>query len=585
MLNYENGLKQLFVSGDTTLKEILKIQTEASKNGLPPGIVLLVDENTILQGIITDGDVRRGILKHGHLDIKAKDIANRKPITFKNDMSFTQIIEQIPDRLESTHFEGKKFLSRIILVDEENRPSRLVEYQRLWEQRVATHRHVAIIGMGYVGLTLAIELARSGFYVTGVDVDGGRVRLLKSGVSYVHERGIDELLNEHMGKNFFVSTALPERADVYIVAVGTPVQREEGKKIPEPTLSILEDAASMVAGKLRHGNLVVLRSTVPIGCTRTKVLPILERISGLQGGIDFHLSFAPERTAEGNALEELRSLPQLVGGLNKDSVEATVALFRELTATIVRVESLESAEFAKLINNCFRDFVFSFSNQMSQIASRFNLDIVEVIKAANKGYPRDTVPLPSPGVGGPCLTKDPYILASSIFNKMDDQLLSEHGRRINESMVDFVVSSVCDQLSDLGKNIKDCSVLICGLAFKGHPETGDLRNSVSIEIALKMKSLAGSIYGHDYVARGEEISEFGITPVELPDGARNIDAILFLNNHRKYAALNIFELMRELKSPGVLYDGWHLFEPADVCASCPCVYMGLGMVRSSVDER
>ena len=128
------------------------------------------------------------------------------------------------------------------------------------------------------------------------------------------------------------------------------------------------------------------------------------------------MSFAPERTAEGNALKELRSLPQIIGGIDKDSVDATAAIFRDITPIIVKVESLEAAEMVKLMNNSFRDYVFAFSNHISQIASKYNINVFDVINATNKNYPRNPIPLPSPGVGGPCLTKDPYIFASVTDN-------------------------------------------------------------------------------------------------------------------------------------------------------------------------
>ena len=140
----------------------------------------------------------------------------------------------------------------------------------------------------------------------------------------------------------------------------------------------------------------------------------MKKKSGLKCGIDFHFSFAPERTAEGKAIIELKTLPQIIGGINKDSVNATSAIFRDVTSSNIIVDSLESAEMVKLLNNSFRDYIFAFANKVSQIASNFNIDIVKTIRAANEGYIRDPIPLPSPGVGGPCLTKDPHIFASTL---------------------------------------------------------------------------------------------------------------------------------------------------------------------------
>lgn len=561
--------------------EVLARQAGSADRGLPAGIVVVVDGDGTVRGIVTDGDIRRTVLEKGSFDIVAEDAMTTNPISFPEGSSFQEILRRLPDELESRHRRSRRFLGKILLVDACNRPVRILDYHQLWEQRVATHRHIVVIGLGYVGLTLALELAEEGLRVTGVDMDESKVQSLASGQSHVHELGINELLCEQLRGSFSVSVEIPSDGDVFIVAVGTPVKFIPGEKAATPQLDILKNAIGMLAERLNRGSLVILRSTVPIGCTRNVVLPLLEEKTGMTGGRDFHLAFAPERTAEGKALEELRSLPQLIGGLNEDSVEATVALFRELTPTIVRLESLEAVEMAKLINNSFRDLVFSFANRMSQIAAEFNLDVVEVIRSANRGYPRDTVPLPSPGVGGPCLTKDPYILASSTSQQLGTDLF-EHGRLINESMHDMVADSVVEQLEALGKDPADCSVLVCGLAFKGHPETGDLRNSCSVEIADILKGAVKKVYGHDPVASAEDIAEFGIEPVGMPEGLDNMDAVMFLNNHPLYSKLNVFALVRVLKAPGIVYDGWHVFRPDEVLSVCPCVYMGLGMHRSSV---
>jgi len=271
--------------------------------------------------------------------------------------------------------------------------------------------------------------------------------------------------------------------------------------------------------------------------------------------------------------------------VNSDSVEATVALFRELTPTIVRVESLEAAEMAKLINNAFRDLIFAFSNHVAHVATHFNIDVTEVIRAANRGYPRDPVPLPSPGVGGPCLTKDPYILDSVARRAGIGPTLFALGRAVNESIHERVADDVVAQLRKVGKDPMKCTVLLCGLAFKGDPETADLRNSSALEIAGHLRGKVGALRGHDPVADAAQIQAAGITPVDLPDGFHGADAVLFLNNHRSYKKIDVYSMMRSVAAPGVLYDGWQHFRAENVLEVCPCVYMGHGFARTSVGER
>ena len=583
MLTKTTSLEPICVAADATLLDVLQQSDAAVKNGLPAGISLVVDNDGRLLGTITDGDIRRASLQHRSFDIPAGDVMNTDPIFFSENFSYREILEALPAALKKRGRNSKKFLSKVILVDEDRRPTRIVEYHQLWEQRVANHRHVVILGLGYVGFTLALVLADRGFRTTGFDIDEKRINKLNEGESYVHERGLDELFKRQLKKNFFASSEFPEDGDVYIISVGTPVRKASAEEpYPLPDLTALQKAAASVGQRLKRGNLVILRSTVPVGTTREVVLPILEKESGLTGGEDFHLSFAPERTAEGKAVKELRELPQIIGGINEESVEATAALFRDLTPTIVRVKSIEQAEIAKLLNNSFRDLIFSFANQVAQIASFYNVDIVETIKAANQGYPRDPIPLPSPGVGGACLTKDPYIFSSVADRNGFGATLFNHGREVNESMMPFVVERVLKQLEAVGKDPAKSTLLVCGLAFKGEPETGDIRNSTSIEIAQILMEKVSKVYGHDPIAEKEEVLAEGLIPVDLEAGLKKADAVLFLNNHRYYEKLDLEEMIASVKAPAIIFDGWKIFNTDDVLHSGPCIYMGLSFTASSI---
>ena len=574
---------ELFVSPESDLKEVLTVQARATQFGLPAGIALVVDDQQKLLGTISDGDIRRNLIEHHSLNLKARQLMNTEPITFPEGMSFRHLLETLPNELANRGRRSTKFLSKIIFVNKEGSPTRVLDYHQLWEQRVATHRHIVVVGLGYVGLTLALVLADVGYLVTGVDVDVERVMALEAGRSYVHEVGLPELLREHLGKNFRVSTELPDDGDVFVISVGTPVVPVNPGENPQPSLNALASSAEAIGAKLKVGNLVVLRSTVPIGTSREYMVERLEKISGLQCGSDFHLAFAPERTAEGKAIQELRSLPQIIGGFNEDSMESTAALFREMTPTIVRVGSLEAAEMAKLINNSFRDLIFGYANYVSQIAEAYNLDIHEVIRAANQGYVRDPVPLPSPGVGGPCLTKDPYIFAHVAKKHLPDYTLFEAGRQANEAMHTSVQRRVLEQLKATGKDPQDCKVLVCGLAFKGHPETGDIRNSTSLDILELLRPQVGSILGYDPVATPAELAEFGIVPAgELPEGFQGMDAVLFLNNHRDFTKLDVFAMVRSMNPNPVIFDGWNLFHEQDILKAAPAIYLGLSHKISSV---
>ena len=580
MNHITNTVSSICCGPQTSLFEIYRLFDNAAKNNVPSGIALVTDENGKLLGTVTEGDIRRALLKHSTLDLKAGEIMQQNPITFNEGLSIQDILEKLPLELKARNRKSSKYLSKIIFVNAKGQPTRVLDYHQLWEQKVASHRHLVVVGLGYVGLTMAVVMADAGFLVTGVEVDDTRYSMLQKGESYIHEVGLPELLKEQIGRNFFVSKELPDDGDVFIISVGTPVVKmADGKK--RPIMDYLDDACEKIAGKLKRGHLVILRSTVPIGTCRRHVKAKLEEKSGLVCGVDFHLSFAPERTAEGKALKELRSLPQIIGGYNNDSLEATAAVFRDITPTIVKVESLESAEMAKLINNSFRDYVFAYSNQMARIASKFNINIAGVIKAANDGYPRDPVPLPSPGVGGPCLTKDPHIFASVAEQFDFDGDIFIKGRTINESMHEHAFEAVMQQLEATGKNPADCNILVCGLAFKGNPETGDIRNSSAVEIALLFKDKVKEVYGYDAVVVKEEIEEYGIRSVSLPAAFKDMDVVMFLNNHKSFEKINVFEMVRTMNENPIVYDGWNLFRDEDILSARPCTYMGLSYVKST----
>jgi UDP-N-acetyl-D-mannosaminuronic acid dehydrogenase len=575
------NLDKLFISADTELPVLLTQLDQTPKFDVPGGILLVVNAEGKLEGSITDGDIRRALINNGSLNIQARDIMVRNPITFPDSYSIQDILAGISMELEKRQRKSKRFLSKIILVDDGNRPTRVLDYHQLWEQRVAMHRHLCVVGLGYVGLTLALVLADQGYLVTGVDNDPGRIASLENGDSYIHELGLHELLREQLNRNFIVSNSIPEGADVFIISVGTPLDKDPSKS-KMPSLRFLADAVDAVAKQLKPGNLVVLRSTVPVGTCRDFVKAQLEQKTGFVCGLDFHLSFAPERTAEGKALKELRSLPQIIGGFNGDSVEATAAIFREVTPTIVKVNSLEEAEMAKLINNSFRDYIFGYANQMARIASHFNINIVDVIRAANEGYPRDPVPLPSPGVGGPCLTKDPYIFAHVADSAKVGGDIFRNAREINVSMHGHVVDSVLGQLKKMGKKVSLSKILLCGLSFKGYPETGDLRDSTSVDIAKLFQSHTSNVYGYDAVARAEEIHALGIKPVTLPRGFDDMDVVLFLNNHKSFEKVDVFGMVRAMNKFPIVYDAWDLFREEDVLNVKPSIYMGLSFAKSSV---
>jgi nucleotide sugar dehydrogenase len=467
-----------------------------------------------------------------------------------------QVLDAIPARLKEKGRYRHGVLEKVILVDDENRPTRVVEFFDLWRNQDARQKRVAIVGLGYVGLTLAVALAEAGISVVGVDNEADVIQLLGQGSPHIHEAGLEPLLRHHLGVNLSLTVDVPDDADVYVLSVPTPLGADQ-----QANLTFLRSAAASVGRHLAYGDLVAIRSTVPLGTTRSIVRPILEEASGLQCGRDFSLAFAPERTIAGRAIAELRSLPQIVGGFDQHAVDVTASLFRELTPSIITMPSLEEAEMVKLLNNTFRDLTFAFANEVAGICEHYALDANRVIRAANDGYPRSRIPFPSPGVGGSCLTKDPYMLADAARQAGLPSSLALLGRQVNEEMPARLVRRICEALQRLGKNPGECRFFILGFAFKGEPETSDMRHSPTLDVLSLLVPLAGEIRGYDPVVTPERIAALGVRPCSIEEGFRDADCAIVMTNHRDFAALDVYACLERMNRPAVCCDWWEMLSP------------------------
>lgn len=434
-------------------------------------------------------------------------------------------------------------------------------------------KKICVLGLGYVGLTLAVTLADVGFEVFGYEVNPRIVGLLKGAKSHFYEVGIQRMLHYHVGQNLKIVDAIDEvNADVYIITVGTPVDKQT--KLPK--IDDLKRATGQVASRLKKGDLVVVRSTVPIGASRGIILPILEKETGLKIGEDFFLVCAPERTVEGKALRELRELPQLIGGYNKKSTDIAARMFRRTTHTIIDLGVLEGAEICKLMDNSYRDLLFGYTNQMALLAEKVGVDFNKLAKSANYGYDRNRIPLPSPGVGGACLSKDPHILAHVCEKIGVDNTIFSASRKINEEMPAHVVNRVKEKLTGLGKNLDNAKVFILGFAFKGKPETSDMRDSPTIDLVEILKQSNCELVGMDPLVSREEIEGLGVKVVSVEEGFKGADVVIIMTNHPAFSDLDLPELFKTVNTPFVFFDGWQIFDPNYVSSHPGIVSLGVG---------
>ena len=435
---------------------------------------------------------------------------------------------------------------------------------------------VCVMGMGYVGLTLSVVLAEVGYDVWGVDINNEIVNKLNKGEPHFFEKNLAVRLKHQLKekKLHFVTKAPDIFFSVIIISVATPLKK--GTKVPN--LSYIDQVFDDVAQLIQPGCLVCMRSTVPVGMTRSKVLPILEEKTGLKAGKGFHLAFTPERTIEGKALEELRENPQVIGALTEKGTEKAASFFLRITPTVVNVSSIEVAEFAKIIDNSFRDVCFSFANEMALISEHLGLDVYEVIHAANVNYPRNNIPVPSPGVGGACLSKDPHILID--FSKKSGyhpNLIAE-ARRINEEYPGLIVKRIRDTLKKLGKELDKATILIAGFAFKGNPETADLRDSTTLWLLREFKYISSCVIkGYDPIVEEAEIKELGVETVTLSGGFNMIDVLIIANNHESYKDWYIPNLVSKMNKPAIIYDGWRMLDKEIVDSFEGIVYLAPGL--------
>jgi UDP-N-acetyl-D-mannosaminuronic acid dehydrogenase len=527
----------------------LRVAMEVIERG-QERICFLIDDEGRLIRVVSDGDIRRALIRGHPLESLAKDIHDRTPVVAKINHP-EQALMQL----------GKRITIVPVIDDEE----KVVGVARLQEVPIIQNmrrRAITVVGLGYVGLTLSVILAENGFCVVGYDTNPELLEKLISKEPPFFEKGLKNLLAIHVGDNFRPTGSAEDIwADIYIITVGTPIIRETLK----PNIAHIEQAVRGIADKLKLHDLVILRSTLPIGCTRNTVIPLLEKISGLTAGSDFFVAVCPERTAEGRALQELRELPQIVGGFDQQSCEMGMRFFNENTHTVIDVGSLEAAEMCKLLDNTYRDVIFAYANQMAVLSEKVGLNLKELVTKVNLGYGRNAIPFPSPGVGGPCLSKDPYILIDNFAAFGLECRVTSAARKENEAAPALIFDRCQGLLSEVGKDIRSSKVVIVGFAFKGNPETSDLRDSTTLWFLEHLKQQGvQEVWGYDPVVAEEDLRALDVRTGDISEGFKDASLALILNNHASYTDLNMNTLLNSMSKPAVFYDGWNVFNPKDI---------------------
>ena len=360
-----------------------------------------------------------------------------------------------------------------------------------------THYKLAIIGLGYVGLPLALQFAKSGCRVLGLDTDPGKVKEIEAGRSYIRHIPAEDVAAQVKAGNFAPSSdfSLVRRSEAVLICVPTPL-----KKNREPDISYILKSGEAIAPYLKPEDggwkkLVVLESTTYPGTTDEDLRKVLEKGSGLKAGIDFHLAFSPEREDPGNPQSKVAEIPKVVGGLTPACLERAKELYGKAIKRLVPVSSTRAAEATKLMENIFRSVNIALVNELKIIYGSMGIDIWEVIEAA-KTKPFGFMPFyPGPGLGGHCIPIDPFYLTWKAREFGHTTRFIELAGEINTAMPEFVVQKVGDALKQVGRSFEDSKILILGAAYKA--DVDDERESPSFVLMEKLEAKGAEVSFHD----------------------------------------------------------------------------------------
>jgi UDP-N-acetyl-D-mannosaminuronic acid dehydrogenase len=382
-------------------------------------------------------------------------------------------------------------------------------------------KKICVLGLGYIGLPTASTFATHGINVVGVDVNPQIVSSLQNGKLHIYEPGLRGVVQTALQSGKLSIRPAPEPADAFIIAVPTPFLEDK-----RADMRAVISATESIVPHLRQGNLVVLESTSPPQTTTHLLVPILER-SGLKAGTDFHLVYSPERVLPGQILRELVENARVIGGIDPASAQAG----RDLYATFVKGDILltdaTTAEMVKLMENTYRDVNIAVANEFSRLADRFGVDVWEAISIANR-HPRVKILNPGPGVGGHCISVDPWFLVEAA---PDLTPLIHTARQVNDSQPQFVVDLVQKALGTLeGKRI-------AGLGLSYKPDVDDLRESPAIEVCHLLQAAGAQVLAYEPNKINADIPGLTLAP-SLNEAIQNADGLLLLVKHTGLSGLD-----------------------------------------------
>nr|WP_319374363.1 nucleotide sugar dehydrogenase [uncultured Methanobacterium sp.] len=392
---------------------------------------------------------------------------------------------------------------------------------------------ISLFGLGHIGLPTASLFAKNGFQVVGVDINKEIVDKINSGISPIIEPGLDKLVKEVIINGNLKATSdglqAVKDANIMIVVVPTPVDQNKCSN-----LSAVISASETIANGLNRGDLVIIESTVPPNTCEHIVIPLLEN-SGLKASHDFGVAYTPERAIPNNTLYEMTHNARIIGGVNKQSSKKAANLYQKITlGDVITVRNLVTAEMVKLMENTFRDTNIALANEMAMICEDIGVDVMDAIKAANF-HPRVNIHTPGPGVGGHCLSIDPYFIVEMAEKSGNHAKLIQTAREINEHMPNYVTKLVEDEMIKFGKPLSGSKIAVLGVAYKGN--VADTRESPSITFINNLINKGAEVFANDPYVPDDVIISTGAQPIEMQD-ALCCDCVVLMTDHDLYSKIS-----------------------------------------------
>lgn len=406
--------------------------------------------------------------------------------------------------------------------------------------------HICVLGMGYIGLPTAIMFCKQGFQTTGVDINLEVIRKLRSGQLHIHEEGLANAFTGVLREGQMSFSPEPVKADVFIIAVPTPFKQDK-----TADLSYVVEATRSLLPVLAAGNLVILESTSPPRTTLDVVLPILEE-TGLVCGEDFDLVYSPERVLPGRILEELVSNDRIVGGVTAQAAKRAQDLYASFVLGMIHCTDTTTAEMVKLMENTHRDVNIALANEFSRLADVYGIDIWEAIRLANR-HPRVSILQPGPGVGGHCISVDPWFLVEKAPEKAK---LIRQAREINDEQPGYLLGLVRSQAGSL----KGKRVAVLGLAYK--PNIDDMRESPAIEFVRLLLEEGAVVTTFEPYDLSYQVDDRVVPAGNLEEAVRDAEIVVILVGHEDFKGLTA-DKISQLANPGIIVDAVNLLPEND----------------------